>query len=116
MIVDDSVFMRNVLGTMLAMKGYTVVAEADDGAEAVEQYLALRPRIVFMDVLMPRKTGKDAAREILSVDSDAKVVMCSSLGHDELVKAALESGVSEVLFKPYRDSHLDEVLQRICRC
>jgi len=113
MIVDDSVFMRDMLGTMLGLKGFKVVAEAADGDEAVVKYLELRPQITFMDILMPNKSGIDATNEIISIDRNAKVVMCSSLGHEDLIKAALESGARDVLFKPYKDLQLQEVLQRV---
>lgn len=113
MIVDDSAFMRNILRTMLEANGCTVVAEETDGREAVVTYAKLRPDMVFMDIIMPNKSGIDATKEILSFDKNAKVVMCSSLGHEDLIKAALDTGARDVVFKPYKVNQLQEVLQRI---
>ena len=113
MIVDDSPFMRNMLHTMLDVSGYIVLAEADNGEDAVAKYLKLRPMITLMDVLLPHKSGISAAKQILEIDKNAKVVMCSSLGHEDLINAALESGAKEVTSKPYKLNQLQEVLQRI---
>ena len=113
MIVDDSPFMMNMLRTMLEANGCKIVAEAIDGDEAVIKYSEKHPLIVFMDILMPNTSGIDATKQILSIDKNAKVVMCSSLGHEDLIKAALESGARDVLFKPYKINQLQEVLRRI---
>ena len=113
MIVDDSPFMRNMLRTMLEANGCKVVAEANDGDEAIIEYSKKRPLIIFMDILMPNKSGIDATKQILSIDKNAKVVMCSSLGHLDLIKAALETGARDVVMKPYNINQLQEVLRRI---
>ena len=89
MIVDDSVFMRNMLCTMLGMKGFKVVAEAADGDEAVERYLALRPQLTFMDVLVPQKSGRDATKEIISLDGNAKQLCAVHLAMKNLLKQRL---------------------------
>jgi two-component system chemotaxis response regulator CheY len=113
LIVDDSPFMRNMLRTMLEKLGFNVVAEAADGDEAIIEYSKKHPLIIFMDILMPRKSGIDATKEILSSNKNAKVVMCSSLGHVALIEAALESGARDVIFKPYKIDQLQEVLRKI---
>jgi len=113
MIVDDSLFMRKMLRTIVESSGYIVVAEAADGDEAIAVFAEKRPMIIFMDILMPTISGSDATKKILSMDKNAKVVMCSSLGHQELIKAALDSGARDVVFKPYKIHQLQEVLQRV---
>lgn len=113
MIVDDSPFMRNMLRTMLEANGCKVVAEATDGDEAIIKYSEEYPLIVFMDIIMPHKSGIEATKQILSVNKNAKVVMCSSLGHEDLINAALETGAIDVVFKPYNNNQIQEVLERI---
>ena len=113
MIVDDSFFMRKILSKMLEMIGCTVIAQAEDGVEAVAKYLELRPQVVFMDLVMPNKDGIEATREIVSLDKRAKVVMCSTLGHQDLIKAALDSGARDVVFKPYEVDNIKQVLDKL---
>lgn len=110
MIVDDEVFYRRILRDLLEKDGFCVVAEAVDGAEAVKFFKECRPAVVVMDIYMPNKSGMDAIKEILSIDGDAKVVICSGQGYDEDARAALGMGARHVLQKPFiKDEVLDIV-------
>jgi two-component system chemotaxis response regulator CheY len=113
LIVDDAFFMRNMLRSILEMEGYTVVAEAEDGEDAVAKYRACRPDLVLMDILMPVKNGIDATREIISFDKDACVVMCSIVWQELLVKEAREAGVQGVILKPFTTEEVVAVLQKV---
>lgn len=115
LIVDDSPFMRKMLRTMLEANGCDVVAEATDGDEAIAEFARTRPDMVFMDIIMPNKSGIEATKGILSIDEQARVIMCSSIGHEDLIKAAMESGAKAVVFKPYKVSQIQEVMQTCSR-
>lgn len=80
LIVDDAAFMRMMIKDILVKNGFEVVGEAQDGVEAVEKYAELKPDLVTLDITMPEKDGLTALKEILSSDSDAKVIMCFSKG------------------------------------
>lgn len=112
MIVDDELFFRKLLGNILTEEGFTVVAEGADGDEAVELYQRHRPALSILDIYMPRKNGFDATREILSFDSQARVLICSGLGYDEDVNAALSLGARDVILKPFIR---DEVIAIVAR-
>jgi two-component system, chemotaxis family, chemotaxis protein CheY len=113
MIVDDAFFMRNLLRSILEREGYTVVAEAVDGDDAVAKYRDCRPDLVLMDILMPVKNGIDATREIISFDKDASVVMCSIIGQELLVWTAWEAGARGVIHKPFSTEEVTAVLQQV---
>jgi len=113
MIVDDELFFRKLLGNILTEEGFTVVAEAADGDEAVELYRRHRPALSILDIYMPRKNGFDATREILSVNSQAKVLICSGLGYDEDVKAALSLGARDVILKPFIRDEVVAIVARV---
>lgn len=113
MIVDDELFFRKLLGNILTEEGFTVVAEGADGEEAVELYRRHRPTLSILDIYMPRKNGFDATREILSVDSQAKVLICSGLGYDEDVKAALSLGARDVILKPFIRDEVVAIVTRV---
>lgn len=100
LIADDAAFFRTLLREMLSEAGFEVVAEAKDGREAVELARALRPDIVILDVVMPVKSGLDAAREISGLHLPLKIVMCSSMGHDPVVEEAALSGACAYIHKP----------------
>lgn len=115
LIVDDALFMRNLLRGIFEGAGHRVVGEAGDGGEAVEKYRALGPDLVMMDIVMPHKSGIEALREIIAADPGARVVMCSALGQDALVVEAVRSGARDFIVKPFRDAQVLEVAQRVAR-
>ena len=71
MIVDDAIFMRMKLKDILEKNGYEVVAEAQNGADAIEKYRAERPDIVTMDITMPEMDGIEALKGIKRIDPSA---------------------------------------------
>lgn len=112
MIVDDALFMRNMLRDILSGNGFEVVAEAANGNEAVEQYRLHKPDLVTMDIVMPLKSGIEALQEIIQEDPAARVVMCSALGQESLVMEAVQSGARDFIIKPFDETRVLDVLAR----
>ena len=112
MVVDDSMFIAKQITQILTSGGFDVVGNAIDGEDAVEKYKELYPDIdmVTMDITMPKMDGVEALEKIVEFDKDAKVVMISALGKQDLVKKALLAGAKNYIVKP-----LDrrKVLERI---
>jgi two-component system chemotaxis response regulator CheY len=113
MVVDDALFMRNMLKDIFDRAGYEVVAEAENGESALELYQEHTPDLVTMDIVMPKKSGIEALQEIMAFDADACVVMVSALGQDSLVLEAVESGARDFIVKPFREDKVLEVVRRI---
>ncbi|CAG0982968.1 response regulator [Geobacter sp.] len=113
MIVDDALFMRNMLRGILEEDGYEVVAEAADGGEAVITYRDVRPDIVTLDIIMPVKNGIEALREIMAMDPNARVVICSAVGQESLVQKAQDVGARDFILKPFNPDRVKEVIRRI---
>lgn len=113
MLVDDSLFMRNMLRNILAEAGYDIVAEAVDGVEAIEKYKQFRPDITTLDILMPVKNGLDALSEIISFEDTAKVVMCSAVGQELLIMAAQKAGARDFILKPFNPELVKDVIKRV---
>ncbi|UCF30210.1 MAG: response regulator [bacterium] len=120
MIVDDAMFMRNMIGDIFQGKKfgeeeYQIVAEAENGLEAVEKFKEHHPDIVTMDIVMPEMTGIEALREIMDYDGKANIIMCSALGQDSLVMEALDSGAKDFIVKPFQPEKVLDVVVRILR-
>jgi len=113
LVVDDAIFMRNLIKDILSEAGYLVVGEAGNGEEAVEKCKALKPDIVTMDIVMPVMSGIDAVREIKKVNSDIKIIMCSALGQESLVMEAIEAGALDFITKPFKKERVLEVLRKL---
>jgi len=113
MVVDDALFMRNMLKDIFVRAGYEVVAEAENGEMALELYRETRPDLVTMDIVMPRKSGIEALQEIMTNHPEACVVMVSALGQDSLVLEAVESGAKDFIVKPFKEENVLEIVRRI---
>jgi two-component system chemotaxis response regulator CheY len=112
MIVDDSMFVAKQMTQILTSEGFEVVATAADGAEGVEKYKELFPNVdlVTMDITMPKMDGITALEKIIEFDKNAKVIMVSALGKQELVKKSLLTGAKNYIVKPLDRK---KVLERI---
>jgi two-component system chemotaxis response regulator CheY len=110
LIVDDAAFMRKMLGDVLAKGGHEVIGEGANGAEAIDQFQALRPDIMTLDITMPEKDGLAALREILTLEPAARIVMCSALGQESKVLEAIKAGAKDFVVKPFQP---DRVLDAI---
>ncbi|MGC5364799.1 response regulator [Streptomyces sp. DT24] len=101
LIADDDEVTRSGLRTSLAAQpGISVVGEAADGVEAVEQVPRLRPDVVLMDVRMPRRDGIEATRQLLAEPAEPpKVVVITTFENDGYVTAALSAGASGFVLK-----------------
>ncbi|MFY4815615.1 response regulator, partial [Haloarcula sp. AONF1] len=86
LIADDSEFMRNLLREILEGE-FEIVGEAENGVEAVNMYEEHGPDLVMMDIVMPIRDGIEATTEILEENPDATVIMCTSVGQEEKMKA-----------------------------
>ncbi len=112
-ISDDSVLVRKKMKDHLATLGITTVFEAVNGNEAVETYKANKPDVVFMDIVMPEKSGVEALIDILAYDSSAKVVMASSVGTQDNLKIAIAAGAYEFLQKPVNFDDVTKIIEKI---
>lgn len=112
LIVDDAAFMRMMLIDMV--DGYhEVCGVAGDGLEAIEKYKELKPDIVTMDITMPNMHGIDALREILDFDNNAKVLICSAIGHRQKVLEAMKTGASDFVIKPFQQEQILDAIARL---
>lgn len=110
LIADDALFMRKMVRNTLAEAEYSQFIEASNGVEAVEAFRnASHIDLVFLDVTMPEKDGIEALADIMKIDPEAKVVMCSAIGQDATVMEAIRSGANEFIVKPFKKERIIEV-------
>jgi two-component system chemotaxis response regulator CheY len=114
LIVDDALFMRNLLRDIFETDGWQVVAEAENGQRAVELFAAHQPDLVTMDIVMPEMGGIDALKKILEGHPQATIVMCSALGQESMVMEAINAGARDFIVKPFQEKQVREVVARIC--
>ena len=113
LVCDDAVFMRTMVSDILSQAGFTVVGEAENGKQAVEKYQQLKPDLVTMDIIMPEMGGIDAVKQIIRIDPNARILMCSAMGQQALVNEAIQAGAKDFVVKPFQPSRVLEAVQRV---
>jgi two-component system, chemotaxis family, chemotaxis protein CheY len=114
LIVDDAMFMRAMIRDILVNSGrFEVIGEASNGEEAVQQFLALQPDLVTMDIVMPQMDGIEACREVLKHSPKAKIVMCSALGQEALIIESIAVGAKDFIVKPFSAEKVLKVLDSV---
>ena len=107
LVVDDSPTAMFMVTTILKREPYDLV-KAHDGQQAIEVAAAERPDLILMDVVLPRKTGFEACRE-LKQREDTKsipVILVTTRGEGENVEAGFESGCNDYITKPINAQEL----------
>lgn len=115
LVCDDSMFARKSFCMFISSLGVKNIYEAADGQEAVDQYMEHKPDAVFMDIVMPVITGIDALTKIIEFDPNAKVIMASSVGTQNHLKAAIKAGAADFLQKPISNDQVKLTLENIAK-
>ena len=113
LIADDHEMVRiGVSAYLSAQPDMTVVGEAENGKEAVELALELRPDLILMDNVMPVMTGAEATAEILKQWPDAKIMMVTSFLDDDKVYPALEAGAVSYILKTSNAKQIADAIRK----
>ena len=113
-VADDEALFRSGLALILgAQPDLAVVAEACDGAEAVDAVRAHRPDVVLMDLQMPVVDGIAATHSITAMRGPTRVLVVTTFGRDELVYAALRAGASGYMLKTVPPRQLVDAVRAV---
>ncbi|MBE5852380.1 MAG: response regulator [Lachnospiraceae bacterium] len=116
LIVDDSKMSRNLLKTLLEDEGYSVIAEAGDGEQALSAFKQYSPDLVTLDITMPKMDGIEALQLILKADPSANVIMITAAGQQSKLIKALKYGAKKFITKPFEKeeviANVNEVMSK----
>ena len=116
LIADDHLLVRAGIRALIeSIDGVTVVAEANDGREAVDLAATLRPDIALLDVTMPGLNGLEAATRLREASPATRVIILSMHANDAYVRTALKAGAAGYLLKSATAAELQSALQTVAR-
>ncbi len=99
-IIDDAIFIRNLLVEFFKSINFEIAGLGHDGNDAVKLYKKHRPDLLIMDLQMPQKDGYEALIEIIKIDADARVIMCSAIKDSTRITQVLQAGAKAYICKP----------------
>ncbi len=113
LLIDDSQYARELLKMILEEGGHVVVGEAANGIEGVEKYIALKPDLVILDMIMPRLNGLNTLQAIRAYDKDARILIVSADNQEEHVRKSVKKGADGYISKPYKKKIVIEEVSKI---
>ena len=116
LIVDDAEFIRLSMKKLLDESEFDFeYVEAANGRDAIRLYEQEKPDLVIMDITMPEMNGIEAVERIKEIDSNAKIIMCSSMGYQEKVVDAITAGAVDFIVKPYTADKILDAIKKAAR-
>lgn len=112
LIVDDALFMRNLIRDALEPLGFVIAGEAENGVEAVNKFQSLHPDLTTLDIIMPEMDGLEALKAIRGFSSDAKVIMITAVDQRDAMLQAMKLGVSDFIVKPFDDRRVISAVEK----
>jgi two-component system, NarL family, response regulator LiaR len=114
LLADDHQLLRSGLQITIDIeKDMKVVGHASNGLEAVEQYRALKPDVVIMDLVMPLKDGVEATCDILAEDPDAHILVLTSFSEAERITLAMQAGAQGYILKNTPPEELVQAIRQV---
>lgn len=115
LIADDSAFVRSCLRRIIEEAGHQVAGEAVNGSEALKLYLEAKPDVVTMDITMPEVDGLEAIQLIKSREPDARIIVISAMGQEQMVREAFARGARGFITKPFVPGKVLQEIHTVAR-
>jgi DNA-binding NarL/FixJ family response regulator len=114
LVADDEAIVRDGLRAIVELEpDLEVVAEAADGAEAVELARACEVDVALVDIRMPGVDGLEATRRLVALSTPPRVIVLTTFDHNEYVYEAMKAGASAFLLKDVRRGQLTDAIRKV---
>ena len=111
MIIDDEQLSRDLL--KLALESDYRLLFAASGQEALDLLAHEQPDIILLDIILPDSNGLDLLESIITACPESKVVVCSSIGQEQVIQKSLDLGAKAFIQKPFTPEKVTEVLESL---
>lgn len=116
LLADDQLLVRAGIRALLeSQPGHQVVAECENGPDAVASIGTLKPRVAVLDIAMPGMSGIEVAQRVRGFDPDIKILVLSGIERQEVVEQALAAGVNGYMLKDFALAELQLALETVLR-
>ena len=113
MVVDDSKMIRSQIERILSESDFEFCGSAQDGQEAIDEFLSLSPQFVTMDLTMPRMDGLETIKQMVNLNPNVRILVVSALKDTDTALEALELGAYGFLCKPFTDYELVTAIEEL---
>lgn len=114
LVVDDDPETRDVLLLFFQGNGYNNVFFAEDAKSAIRQFVLNEPDAIFLDIVLPDKSGIEVLKEIKSLDKKSNIIMMTAYKDADKVIEAFREGAMDCILKPFNFEYIKtNVLPRI---
>ena len=116
LLADDHLIVRIGLASLISFEpDMTVVGEADNGIDAIRLAAKLKPDIIVMDLMMPKKNGVSATQEILQADPSTRILILTTFGTSADIRQALSFGAAGAIVKTSSQDELLSAIRKIAK-
>lgn len=113
LIIEDNALTRYTIRALLEKLGHEVSGEVEDGAKAVQAVAELKPDAVFLDIILPGKSGLEILSEIKSARPGVKIMVITAVVQKEMDEQLREKGADAIIYKPFSYEEFKEALRRL---
>jgi two-component system chemotaxis response regulator CheY len=115
LIIDDSSYMREVIKVFVGKFDITVIGEAENGKDGVEQYIKHMPDIVVLDLIMGEGNGLEALEKIMAHNPGAVVIIITSMAgkKNPVIDEAMALGAKKIFKKPIDKNDFNEYMKEL---
>lgn len=113
MIVDDSTVIRRKIERATALHQVSYFCAASDGVEAVAVFKKEKPKLVTMDLTMPKMDGVECVKRLMEIDPKVNILVISALSDKATALKAIKNGARGFLCKPFSDQQLNDALKEL---
>jgi len=113
LIIEDNALTRYTIKSLLNKLGHEVVGEAEESVGALRCFTELKPDVVFLDIILPGKSGVEILGELRNINHKSKIVILTAVAQEEIDRALLGKGVDAVMRKPFSYDEFKDVMKSI---
>ena len=113
LIVEDNALTRHTIKSLLDKLGHEVVGEAEDSVEAVRCFTELKPDVVFLDLILPGKSGVEILGELRRINPKAKIVIITAVEQEEIDRQLSDKGADAIMRKPFSFEDFKDLLKSL---